>query len=100
MSEHGPALQVFACGETSFPLSRVFRGGSPARRTFPSAAFLYTHPSGRRVLFDTGYPPTLRGTGAVGIAWPPCAHRTRAPRWRTGPGIALSLFPRHLIRRR
>ena len=80
MSEHGPALQVFACGETSFPLSRVFRGGSPARRTFPSAAFLYTHPSGRRVLFDTGYPPTLRGTGAVGALY-----RRILPA-RVGPG--------------
>ena len=80
MSEHGPALQVFACGETSFPLSRVFRGGSPARRTFPSAVFLYTHPSGRRVLFDTGYPPTLRGTGAVGALY-----RRILPA-RVGPG--------------
>ena len=69
MADRGPTLQVFACGETSFPLSRVFRGGRLPRRTFPSAVFLYTHPSGRRVLVDTGYPPTLRGTGAVGALY-------------------------------
>src|SRR6185369_11866999 len=38
----------------------------------------------------TGWPLTsTRGTGAVGIAWPPCAHSTVAPKWRMGPGIAL-----------
>ncbi|KQQ05963.1 MULTISPECIES: MBL fold metallo-hydrolase [unclassified Rathayibacter] len=64
-----PALRVFACGDTTFPLSQVFRGEGLPRRTFPSNVFLYTHPSGRRVLFDTGYPPTLRGTGPVGALY-------------------------------
>lgn len=75
-----PALRVFACGSTSFPLSQVFRGEGLPRRTFPSAVFLYTHASGRRVLFDTGYPPTLRGTGAVGALY-----RRLLPA-RVGPG--------------
>src|ERR1700719_4526441 len=36
----------------------------------------------------TGWPLTrTRGTGAVGMAWPPCAHRTLAPRCRIGPGM-------------
>lgn len=64
-----PTLRVLECGSTSFPLSRVFRGEGLPRRTFPSAAFLYTHPSGRRVLVDTGYPPTLRGTGPIGALY-------------------------------
>lgn len=64
-----PTLRYFACGDTRFPLSRVFRGGPPGPRVFPSAVFLYTHPDGARVLFDTGYPPTLRGTGAVGALY-------------------------------
>ena len=75
-----PALRVFACGSTSFRLSQVFRGEGLPRRTFPSAVFLYTHPSGRRVLFDTGYPPTLRGTGPVGALY-----RRLLPA-RVGPG--------------
>lgn len=64
-----PVLRVFECGDTTFPLSRVFRGEGLPRRTFPSAVFLYTHPSGRRVLFDTGYPPSLRGTGPIGALY-------------------------------
>ncbi|PPF43268.1 MULTISPECIES: MBL fold metallo-hydrolase [unclassified Rathayibacter] len=60
------SLQVMACGSTVFPLSRVFRGKGLPRRVFPSNVFLYTHASGRRVLVDTGYPPTFRGTGLVG----------------------------------
>jgi glyoxylase-like metal-dependent hydrolase (beta-lactamase superfamily II) len=63
------SLQVLPCGSTVFPLSRVFRGRGLPRRVFPSNAFLYTHPSGRRVLVDTGYPPTLRGTGLVGALY-------------------------------
>ncbi|PPF22813.1 MBL fold metallo-hydrolase [Rathayibacter tritici] len=60
------SVQVMACGSTVFPLSRVFRGKGLPRRVFPSNVFLYTHASGRRVLVDTGYPPTFRGTGLVG----------------------------------
>src|SRR5215207_4730619 len=41
----------------------------------------------------TGWPLTsTRATGAVGIAWPPCAHSTVAPKWRIGPGIAVFSF--------
>ncbi|MCJ1687984.1 MBL fold metallo-hydrolase [Rathayibacter sp. VKM Ac-2927] len=69
MPEQRGSLRVFSCGDTTFPLSRVFRGEGLPRRTFPSAAFLYTHPDGRRVLFDTGYPPTLEGTGPVGALY-------------------------------
>ncbi|MCJ1697247.1 MBL fold metallo-hydrolase [Rathayibacter caricis] len=69
MPEREPALRVFACGDTTFPLSRVFRGEGLPRRTFPSAVFLYTHPSGRRVLVDTGYPPSFAGTGPVGALY-------------------------------
>lgn len=63
------SLRVMACGSTVFPLSRVFRGRGLPRRVFPSNVFLYTHPSGRRVLVDTGYPPTFRGTGLVGTLY-------------------------------
>ncbi|WP_230672709.1 MBL fold metallo-hydrolase [Rathayibacter sp. Leaf248] len=69
MPECEPALRVFACGDTTFPLSRVFRGEGLPCRTFPSAVFLYTHPSGRRVLVDTGYPPSFAGTGPVGALY-------------------------------
>ena len=37
---------------------------------------------------EMGIPDTkTRGLGTVGIACPPCAHRTVAPTCRIGPGI-------------
>ena len=40
------------------------------------------------VIVTVGCPLTsTRGLGAVGIALPPCAQITEAPRWRSGPGI-------------
>jgi len=38
------------------------------------------------------------GLGAVGIACPPCAHRTVAPICKIGPGIVISrLLTYHIV---
>jgi nucleoside-diphosphate-sugar epimerase/glyoxylase-like metal-dependent hydrolase (beta-lactamase superfamily II) len=60
-------LKYFACGHTHHTPSQMFSGGAKERRTFPSGVFLYEHPGGQRVLFDTGYAPHPgRGARAVG----------------------------------
>ncbi|MWV47989.1 MBL fold metallo-hydrolase [Rathayibacter sp. VKM Ac-2803] len=87
MAERAGSLLVFACGDTTFPLSQVFRGDRLPSRTFPSNVFLYTHPSGRRVLFDTGYPPTLRGAGPIGALY----RRILPPRITAGETIDAQL---------
>ncbi|MGB4779731.1 MBL fold metallo-hydrolase [Microbacterium sp.] len=58
-----PRLRRYACGSTRFRLSLLFKGAPVEPHVFPSSVFLYRHPSGRRVLFDTGYAPTMKGLG-------------------------------------
>lgn len=48
-------LRYYRCGQTSHNLAQLFRGAPKEDRVFPAGAFLYQHPSGARVLFDTGY---------------------------------------------
>ncbi len=62
-------LRGYICGQTRFRLSQVFRGASREVRIFPSAVFLYRHPSGALVLFDTGYPPSMAGAGLKGAIY-------------------------------
>lgn len=67
MSE--PTLRRYTCGSTRFRLSRIFKTASNDVRIFPSAVYLYRHPSGARVLFDTGYAPSMDGTGLAGALY-------------------------------
>ncbi len=59
-------LRYYACGETKHELSQVLKGHPKESRTFPSGVFLFEHESGDKVLFDTGYAPSLNGTGLLG----------------------------------
>lgn len=74
-------LRYLACGKTHHNLRQMFSGAPRTIREFPSGVFLYFHPDGRRVLFDTGYAPspssvadsqgmrTLADAGFKGLAY-------------------------------
>jgi len=61
-----PSLKYFACGQTSHNLALIYKGIPREQRVFPAGAFLFGHPDGRKVLYDTGYAPSMVGTGWFG----------------------------------
>ncbi len=64
-----PSLRYYACGETHHDLSRVFSDHPQETRQFPSGVFLFEHSDGERVLFDTGYAPSMRDIGLDGAIY-------------------------------
>lgn len=62
-------LRYYACGETDHDLHQLFAGHQHETRTFPAGVFLFTHESGERVLFDTGYGPVIEGGGLKGAVY-------------------------------
>ncbi|MFZ1301193.1 MAG: MBL fold metallo-hydrolase [Candidatus Microsaccharimonas sp.] len=63
------SLRYYACGFTEHNIGQVFHGQERDMRTFPSGVFLFEHTSGQRVLYDTGYAPTMEGTGIKGALY-------------------------------
>ena len=64
-----PSLRYYACGQTRHDLSQVFKGRAKEVRVFPAGVFLFEHENGERVLFDTGYAPTMEGSGLGGALY-------------------------------
>lgn len=62
-------LTYYACGYTWHQLSQLMQGQPRERRIFPAGVFLYRHPSGAHVLFDTGYAPATWRAGLSGFLY-------------------------------
>jgi len=60
------SLRHYACGGNIHELSQVYKGCEREQRTFPAGVFLFEHANGQRVLYDTGYAPSMHGTGWFG----------------------------------
>lgn len=56
-------------GSTTHELSRLFRDGEHKKHVFPAGMFLFQHESGQMALFDTGYHPTMKGSGILGALY-------------------------------
>lgn len=82
------SLRHYSCGSVSHQISSMFHGGSTETRVFPAGAFLYRGPTGRRVLFDTGYAP-----GRWKAGWRGTAYRFLfQPRVAKSDDLALQLY--------
>lgn len=62
-------LSYYACGYTTHQMKQLMRSQPRERRTFPAGVFLYQHPDGRNVLFDTGYAPATWRAGVKGFLY-------------------------------
>lgn len=62
-------LTHYACGYTTHNMSQLIKGVPRQRRVFPAGVFLYHHPDGTKVLFDTGYGPNTAGAGIKGFLY-------------------------------
>lgn len=77
-------LRYYACGHTTHQMKQLIHGSPRERRVFPAGAFLYCHPDGRKVLFDTGYGPATWRAGVAGFLYT----LLLPPRIRPGQSIA------------
>lgn len=62
-------LRHYACGYTTHQMRQLMHGQPRERRVFPAGVFLYCHPDGRKVLFDTGYGPATWRAGVSGFLY-------------------------------
>lgn len=62
-------LTYYACGYTTHKMSQLIKGYPRQRRIFPAGVFLYHHPDGTKVLFDTGYGPKTWRAGFKGFLY-------------------------------
>ena len=62
-------LTYYACGHTTHKMSQLIKGFPLQRRIFPAGVFLYHHPDGTKVLFDTGYGPNTARAGIKGFLY-------------------------------
>ena len=81
-------LRYYACGQTTHQMTQLMHGRRRERRVFPAGAFLYCHPDGRKVLFDTGYGPATWRAGVAGFLYT----LVLPPRIRPGQSIARQLL--------
>lgn len=81
-------LRYYACGYTTHQMKKLMHGRPRERRVFPAGVFLYCHPDGRKVLFDTGYGPATWRAGVAGFLYT----LLLPPRIRAGQSIAAQLL--------
>lgn len=62
-------LTYYNGGENQHRLSQILTDAPDEVRTFPSGVFLFEHPSGRLVMYDTGHPESFNGCGIRGIVY-------------------------------
>lgn len=88
MSMPSGELRYYACGQTTHQMKQLMHGRPRERRVFPAGVFLYCHPDGRKVLFDTGYGPATWRAGVAGFLYA----LLLPPRIRPGQSIAAQLL--------
>lgn len=81
-------LRYYACGYTTHQMKALMHGQSRQRRVFPAGVFLYCHPDGQKVLFDTGYGPATWRAGGAGFLY----SLLLPPKIRPEQGIAAQLL--------